>query len=135
VITETTEGLTRRTSSGSDSSAAEADAAKAKRASSASHGGSLRFIFRAFFSKRIDRALTCSALSGGVFKRRNPARILAAPTASGGHRRPKGNYDGIFGEVKYFMTELCRADFCERGRIRTARLPLAILRGSSPTVR
>src|SRR3712207_3094202 len=53
-MTETTEGLTRRMSSGSDSPWARAVAARQKkRATSASHGGSLRInIWGAFFSKR-----------------------------------------------------------------------------------
>src|SRR2546423_13557360 len=107
VMTETTEGLTRRMSSGSES-CARALAAKKKRARSASHGGSLRFnIFRAFFSKRVGRAWSLLGLvrrdSTGETQRR-----LSRRAASGGRRRRANNYDLIFCEVNHFVTKLCR---------------------------
>src|SRR5215204_3946370 len=78
-MTETTEGLTRRISSGSDSPCACAGgaAAKKRRARSASHGGSLRFnIAGAFVSKRGCGADFLGSCGEG-FNGRNP--VSAAP--------------------------------------------------------
>src|SRR5215207_3524677 len=73
-MTETTEGLTRRMSSGSDSPSARAvAAAKKKRATSASHGGSLRFnISGAFFSKKEFGARGFQRLRRGGVQRAKP---------------------------------------------------------------
>src|SRR5436305_1252665 len=94
VMTETTEGLTRRMSSGSESSAL-ALAAKKKRARSASHGGSLRFnIFRAFFSKRVGRTLGLLGFGSGGVQRAKPNGDCRCSAAVG---RP-------FGDLKTIMT-------------------------------
>src|SRR2546423_15414909 len=93
VMTETTEGLTRRMSSGSESSAF-ALAAKKKRARSASHGGSLRFnIFRAFFSKRVGRAWSLL----GLVRRDSTGETQRRLSRPGGVGRP-------FGDVQTIMT-------------------------------
>src|SRR5919205_1627432 len=100
-MTETTEGLTRRTSSGSDSSAAGADAEKTKRASSASHGGSLRFsIFRAFFSIGLIEPGPARPCREGFSTGETRLGLSRRVPARGGRRRRTTNYDGIFGEVK-----------------------------------
>src|ERR1044072_9537010 len=73
-MTETTEGLTRRMSSGSDSFCACADAvAKKKRATSASPGRSVRFnISGAFFSKKEFGARGMLGSDGGGVERAKP---------------------------------------------------------------
>src|SRR5579885_686886 len=106
-MTETTEGLTRRMSSGSESSA-RALAAKRKRiAGSASQGDSLRFnIFRAFFSRKIVRARNFSAHTGRGSTVETQQRLLRR-AASGGRGRRFRDYDLIFREVNRIVTEMC----------------------------
>src|ERR1043166_250063 len=107
-MTETTEGLARATSSGGDSSAAAARAAKTNRASSASHGGSLRLsIFRAFFSKGLIEPWPARLFRRGS-RPTKPSCCCAPRPSPGGRRRHASNYDGIFGEVNQFVTKLCR---------------------------
>src|SRR5688572_7958490 len=106
-MTETTEGLTRRISSGSDSPRANAGgaAAKKKRAGSASHRGSLRFnISGAFFSKGVAEPEAVSAPAGG-FNGRNPK----TQAARRGRATTFGHYAGILRDVNLFVTKLCRA--------------------------
>src|SRR5215212_2954603 len=104
-MTETTEGLTRRMSSGSDSPSACAGAvAKKKRATSASHGGSLRFnISGAFYSKKEFGARGFQRLRRGGVQRGNPT---ARPVGAFGH------YAGIHADVNLFMSKLCHVRFC-----------------------
>src|SRR5947209_20598147 len=107
-MTETTEGLTRRTSSGSDSSAAGAGAAKTKRASSASHGGSLRFnIFRAFFSKGLIEPWLAWLFREGFSTGETQLRC-SLPRPASGAVGVTDDYAVIFGEVNRFVTKLCR---------------------------
>src|ERR1051326_7484290 len=106
-MTETTEGLTRRMSSGSESSA-RALAAKMKRmAGSASQGDSLRFnIFRAFFSKRLFEPETSRLIQGGV-QTSKPNLRRRRRAASGGRGRRFRDYDLISREVNLIVTEMC----------------------------
>src|SRR5215217_5679113 len=100
-MTETTEGLTRRMSSGSDSPSARADvAAQKKRATSASHGGSLRFnISGAFFSKKEFGARGFLGSVGEGFNGRNPT-TRAAPC--------RGGRSAIMTGFSQMSTALCR---------------------------
>src|SRR5215207_2316748 len=101
-MTETTEGLTRRMSSGSDSPSARAvAAAKKKRARSASHGGSLRFnISGAFFSKKGFSEPRLSLLRRGGVQRAKPKVCTRAPRR--GRRSAFGHYAGIRADVNHF---------------------------------
>src|SRR5215208_794037 len=103
-MTETTEGLTRRMSSGSDSFCARAVAAKKKNtATSASHGGSLRFnISGAFFSKKGFGAWGFLGSVGEGFNGRNPTARLAPKRGAFGH------YAVIRADVNRFMSKLCQ---------------------------
>src|SRR5215207_5116088 len=100
-MTETTEGLTRRMSSGSDSPSARAvAAAKKKRATSASHGGSLRFnISGAFFSKKEFGTGGFLGSVGAGFNGRNPTAARRALR----RRRP-----AIMPGFAQMSTVLCR---------------------------
>src|SRR5215211_4103704 len=111
-MTETTEGLTRRMSSGSESPSARAvAAAKKKRATSASHGGSLRFnISGAFFSKKDFGARGFQRLRRGGVQRAKPKRA------------PRRGRPAIMPGFTQMSTGLCRncvmgdfvKDFAER---------------------
>src|ERR1044072_537638 len=119
-MTETTEGLTRRSSSGSDSFCACADAvAKKKRATSASHGGSLRFnISGAFFSKKEFGARGMLGSVGEGFNGRNPTAHAAQNLAAFGH------YAGSRADVNRFMSKLWQVRFCKGFRqVRKRRRP------------
>src|SRR5215204_7159209 len=107
-MTETTEGLTRRMSSGSDSPSARAVAAvKKKKATSASHGGSLRFnISGAFFSKKEFGVRGFQRLRRGGVQRTKPnCSRPRLSTAAFGH------YAAIHADVNSFMSKLCHVWF------------------------
>src|ERR1700759_1788701 len=108
-MTETTEGLTRRMSSGSESSARALAAKRTSRAGSASQRGSLRFnIFRTFFSRKIGRARNFSAHQvREAFKRQKPNANICVVRRRECRRRRLSDYDLIFREVNRFVTELC----------------------------
>src|SRR5918999_6064632 len=102
-MTETTEGLTRRMSSGGDSEpcarAAGAEQKK-KRATSASHGGSLRFnISGAFFSKK---DLEPEAFNGSVGEASNGRNLSALVP------RRKTRRSAIMPGFQQMSTALCQ---------------------------